>query len=271
MPTFRPHSVSISQPHPLDLDGRPPGPDPSTHGPRKSENPEGGSIRSPDSVLVSWSATATTPDIRIHSMMILSFASVKVLMLSEASKEPTPPPFMRVAALTLVAWMLSGGQVCSTTGLDPKKGSGFQLGCTLAFELGIFGFGSQLSPLGMCWIETQQALAAVPCGFVARVMPCGPHCRVAAGAWLSLPFVGLSISALACLLGELGVRQEASSLGACAPSVSSGLAALGLIARRQEEFSLFLIKNTSLLRGSEPFVTDPRVFSFGGLLFSSLS
>ena len=57
---------------------------------------------------------------------------------------------MRVAALTLVAWTLYGGQLCSTTGLDLKKGFGLLDPRK--------GFGSQLSPLGMCWIETQQAL-----------------------------------------------------------------------------------------------------------------
>ena len=56
----------------------------------------------------------------------------------------------------------------------------------------------------MCWIETQQS----PCGCATGVMPCGPHCKVAAGAWSSLPFVGWSISALAFLMVGLGVRQE---------------------------------------------------------------
>ena len=144
--TFRPHSVSTSHPHHLDRDGRPPGPVPVTQGPRKSEHPKGGFIRSPESVLVSWRASATTPDISIHSKQVLSFASVKVLMLRDASKEPRPPPVMRVAALTLVAWTLPGGQLCSITGLDSRKGFGW-----LDPKK---GFGSQLSPLGMCWIET---------------------------------------------------------------------------------------------------------------------
>ena len=182
IPTFRPHSV----------DGRPPGLVPVTQGPRKSEHPKGGPIRSPESVLelVSWRASATTPDIRIHSKQVLGFASGKVLMLRDASKEPRPPPVMRVAALTLVAWTLSGGQLCSTTGLDSKKGFGWLDHKT--------GFGSQLSPLGMCWIETQQP----PCGCATGVMPCGPHCKVA------LPFVGVSISAPAFLVVGLGVRQD---------------------------------------------------------------
>ena len=163
MPTFRPHSVFISHPHPLDLDGRPPGPVLVTHGPRNSEHPAGGSIRSPESVLVSWSASATTPDICIHSKMILSFASVRVLMLREASKEPRLSPVMWVAARTLSAWALSGGQLCSITGLDCRKGFG-----RLDSKN---GFGPQLFSLGMCWIETQHSL----CGCATGVMPCGPH------------------------------------------------------------------------------------------------
>ena len=96
-------------------------------------------------------------------------------MLRDASKEPRLSPVMRVAALTLVAWALSGGQLCPITGLDFKKGFGW-----LDPKK---GFGSQLSPLGMCWIETQQS----PCGCATGVVPCGPHCKVAAGAWLPAP------------------------------------------------------------------------------------
>ena len=146
-------------------------------------------------------------------------------MLRDASKEAMLSPAMRVAALTLVAWTLSGGQLCSITGLDLKKGFGLLDPRK--------GFGSQLSPLGMCWIEIQQS----PCGCATGVMPCGPHCKVAAGAWSSLPFVGWSISALAFLVGGLGARQGICCLGAEASSVSSRLAALGLVIERQEGFS----------------------------------
>ena len=133
---------------------------PVAQGPRKSEHPEGGTIKITESVLVSWSVGATTPEICIHSKQVLSFASDRILMLRDASKELRLSPAMWVAAPTLVAWALSGGQLCSTTGLDPKK-----------------GFGSQLSPLWMCWIKTQQPL----CGYAAGMMLCGSHCKVAAG------------------------------------------------------------------------------------------